>query len=80
MVKRLSKFLCALLVIGMVISMIPAVVFAATPSTLYLKPNTNWLEADARFAAYFYGNGEIWVDCIDSNGDIQIRCESKKYA
>ena len=69
MAKRISKFLSALLVIGMIISMIPAVATAATASTLYLKPSTNWLEADARFAAYFFGNGEIWVDCVDTNGD-----------
>ncbi len=69
MVKRLSKFLCTLMVICMVISMVPATVFAATPNTLYLKPNDNWLQADARFAAYFYGNGDAWVDCTDSDGD-----------
>lgn len=28
---------------------------------LYLKPNSNWKQANARFAAYFFGNGEIWV-------------------
>lgn len=35
--------------------------WAATPSTLYLTPNSNWKEANARFAAYFFGNGEKWV-------------------
>ncbi|MBQ1977218.1 MAG: hypothetical protein II225_00545, partial [Ruminococcus sp.] len=28
---------------------------------LYLKPNNNWKADGARFAAYFYGNGEAWV-------------------
>ena len=28
---------------------------------LYLKPNSNWTKDNARFAAYFYGNGETWV-------------------
>ena len=28
---------------------------------LYLKPNANWKQAGARFAAYFYGNGDAWV-------------------
>ena len=69
MVKRISKFLSALLVICMVISIFPAAVFAATPEVLYLQPNSNWLQASARFAAYFYGNGETWVDCTDSDGD-----------
>ncbi len=37
--------------------------------TFYLKPGTNWLKADARFAIYFYGNGETWVSMTDSDGD-----------
>ena len=28
---------------------------------LYLKPNANWKQANARFAAYFFGNGDKWV-------------------
>ena len=28
---------------------------------LYLKPNSNWKQSNARFAAYFFGNGEKWV-------------------
>ncbi|MBE6924081.1 MAG: hypothetical protein E7466_02425, partial [Ruminococcaceae bacterium] len=69
MARKLSKFLSAVLVICMVISMIPAVALAATPDVLYLKPNSNWQQAGARFAAYFYGNGDTWVDCTDSDGD-----------
>ena len=42
---------------------------ATTPETLYLKPNSNWTQANARFAAYFFGNGETWVSMEDSNGD-----------
>ncbi|MBQ8493219.1 MAG: hypothetical protein IJ464_02925 [Alistipes sp.] len=29
---------------------------------LYFTPNTNWKVNNARFAAYFFGNGEKWVD------------------
>ena len=36
---------------------------------LYLKPNSNWLQANARFAAYFFGNGERWVSMTDSDSD-----------
>ena len=38
---------------------------------LYLVPNNNWKEANARFAAYFFGgaSGTTWVDMKDSNGD-----------
>ena len=28
---------------------------------IYLKPNSNWTQSNARFAAYFFGNGEKWV-------------------
>lgn len=31
-------------------------------TTLYLKPNANWKKDNARFAAYFFGNGEKWLD------------------
>ena len=30
-------------------------------TTIYLKPNSNWTQSNARFAAYFFGNGEKWV-------------------
>ena len=35
----------------------------------YLVPNSNWKEANARFAIYFFGNGETWVSMEDKNGD-----------
>ena len=46
------------------------------PTYLYLKPNSNWKQANARFAAYFFGNGDTWVDMTDvgCNGDY-YRCE-----
>ena len=28
---------------------------------LVLKPNSNWTKDGARFAAYFFGNGDKWV-------------------
>lgn len=34
---------------------------------LYLKPNSNWTQANARFAAYFFGNGERWVSMTASD-------------
>ena len=39
------------------------------PSVLYLKPNANWKVDNARFAAYFFGNGEKWVSMTDEDGD-----------
>lgn len=46
----------------------------AIPSNqaLYLKPSTNWLDAGARFAAYFYGGGEAWVDAVKETGVLDI--------
>ena len=35
---------------------------------IYLKPNSNWVQGNARFAVYFCENGEKWVDmtlCAD---------------
>lgn len=40
-----------------------------TEVVLYLVPNANWNSDNARFAAYFFGNGEIWVDMTDEDGD-----------
>ena len=49
------------------------------PSTgaakLYLVPNSNWKVDNARFATYFFGNGEIWVDMTDADGDGIYECE-----
>ena len=40
-----------------------------TVAKLYLKPNSNWKVDNARFAAYFFGNGETWVSMSDPDGD-----------
>ena len=70
MERKISRFFSILLVICMVLSMMPVVAFAAMPSVLYLKPNSEWLTANARFAAYFFqGNNYKWVGMTDSDGD-----------
>ena len=40
-----------------------------TENMLYLKPNANWKQDNARFAAYFWGNGDKWVSMTDSDND-----------
>ena len=35
---------------------------------VYLKPNSNWTQASARFAIYFFGNGEEWVSMTKVEG------------
>ena len=46
---------------------------------LHLKPNSNWTTDNARFAAYFFGNGETWVN-LDKKGDYYTcSIPDKKY-
>ena len=42
-----------------------------TANMLYLKPNSNWMADNARFAAYFFDGtpGEKWVSMTDSDAD-----------
>ena len=42
---------------------------------LYLIPNANWKIDNARFAAYFFGNGERWLDMTDEDKDGIYECE-----
>ena len=42
---------------------------------LYLIPNANWQIDNARFAAYFFGNGELWLDMTDADSDGCYECE-----
>lgn len=48
---------------------------------LFLKPNSNWTQANARFAAYFFGNGEAWMSMTDTNKDgiYAVQKPSKTY-
>ena len=43
--------------------------WGAIPTKLYLIPNDNWKQENARFAAYFFGNGETWGSMTDSDSD-----------
>ncbi len=80
--NRLFVFLGTLalaLGLGSVISnqkdMMPARAVAIPSGTsLYLKPNSNWLSADQRFAAYFYttSGGSEWVDLTAEAGVLDI--------
>ena len=63
-----KRLLSVLIVLAMALSMLPVMAFAAD-TTLYVKPNANWNQSGARFAAYFFGNGEKWLDCSDADGD-----------
>lgn len=43
----------------------------ATGVTLYLKPNSNWVQSDAWFAVYYWGDGIAaqWAKMTDSDND-----------
>lgn len=36
---------------------------------LYLKPNSNWLQSNARFAVFTWDGGDQWFDMKDSDSD-----------
>ena len=42
------------------------------PTKLYLTPNDNWKKDNARFAAYFFGNGETWVSMTKVAGETDL--------
>ena len=68
--RKLSKILVLVLALAMMFSLASMfTVSAAQPEYLYLTPNANWKTQGARFAAYFFGNGEKWVSMTDSNKD-----------
>ena len=70
--KRTGKFLVALLAVVILLTSMTALTASAAtgqPEKLYLTPNANWKQGNARFAAYFFGNGETWVSMTDPDKD-----------
>ncbi len=45
---------------------------ASVPDKLYLVPNSNWTKDGARFAAYFFGNGENWASMTKVAGESNL--------
>ena len=43
-------------------------VIPAEDGWVYLKPNSNWTQANARFAIYFFGAGETWISMTKIEG------------
>ena len=39
---------------------------------LYLTPNSNWKQSNARFAAYFFGDGEGWASMTKVEGETDL--------
>ena len=72
--RNTRKILVALLVLMTILVSLVAVAIpasAAAPEKLYLTPNSNWKVDNARFAAYFFGNGERWVS-MTYNADLGV--------
>ena len=65
--KKIFTLFAALM---MVFSMFAANIPAGTK--LYLTPNANWKQSNARFAAYFFGNGEAWVSMTKVEGETDL--------
>lgn len=68
MIKTSKRLISILICLTLVLAMLPMAVFAEG-TTIYVQPNDNWNQSGARFAAYFFGNGETWLDCTDPDGD-----------
>ncbi len=72
--KDLRRVISMLLVCAMLLAAMPAVFAEGEGTTVYLKPNANWLQGGARFAAYYFGNGDGWVSMTDADGDGYYEC------
>ena len=66
----MKKIFTLFAALAMVMSMFAANIPAGTK--LYLTPNSNWKQANARFAAYFFGNGDAWVSMTKVEGETDL--------
>ncbi|MGN1468314.1 MAG: hypothetical protein ACI4W1_08400 [Ruminococcus sp.] len=69
--RTVSVVLAVLMVLStLLVGSISTVNAASQPSTIYFKPNSNWLtdSSSVRFAAFFYGTTDTWKD-MTSVGD-----------
>ena len=49
-----------------------AMVMSMSAAKLYLTPNANWNQSNARFAAYFFGNGDKWISMTKVTGETNL--------
>ncbi len=69
MTKNRQRVFSLLLVLAMLLACAPAVMAEGETVEVYLKPSSNWSDGGARFAVYYFGNGDGWVDMTDSGND-----------
>ncbi|MBQ8495674.1 MAG: starch-binding protein, partial [Clostridia bacterium] len=75
-----QRVVSMLMAFAMALSFVPTAAFgsamtadaADSATTLYLTPNSNWKVDNARFAAYFFGNGEKWVSMEECPNDAGV--------
>ena len=76
--RNTRKILVALLVLMTILVSLVAVAIPASAAKisggtkLYLVPNTNWNTDNARFAAYFFGDGDVWVSMTKVAGESNL--------
>ena len=76
--KKMNRVLSFIMALVMVLSLMPTMALkaeAATPTKLYLKTNSNWNQASARFAAYFFNNStgkNQWVGMTNVTGETNL--------
>ena len=76
----MKKIFTLFAALAMVMSMFAADIPAGTK--FYLTPNANWNQSNARFAVYFYGNGDEWVSMTKVDGETnlyEVTSPSKVY-
>ena len=77
--KRTRKFLIALLAVVILLTSMSALTVSAAkttePTTLYLTPNANWKQDNARFALYTWDGGDKWFNMTDADKDGVYECE-----
>ena len=60
----------------LLVALFSASMWAGT-KTLYLVPNSNWTQANARFAAYVYGSGDAWYSMTAFADRYQVTIDDK---
>ena len=76
--KNTRKALVALLLLMTILVSLAAVTIPASAANipggtkLYLVPSANWNQSNARFAAYFFGDGEAWVSMTKVAGQSNL--------
>ena len=66
----MKKIFTLFAALAMVMSIFAADIPAGTK--FYLTPNANWNQSNARFAVYFFGNGEEWVSMTKVAGETNL--------